>query len=106
MRISSEPGIHLSFAMLTNASTTQARAHTHTHARPLRRGVLSLLSNTCCWGFVCSSELSQENWELLQENERAGTELALMREERAALDSAYSQVGCMDHTTCDVLGIL
>jgi len=37
-------------------------------------------------------ELSQENWELLQENERAGTELALLREERGALDSAYAEL--------------
>lgn len=38
------------------------------------------------------SELSQENWELLQENERAGVELALLREERGALDTAYAEV--------------
>ena len=52
-----------------------------------------LLSNNWFWPLVCFSELSQENWELLQENERAGAELALMRDERAALDAAYAEVG-------------
>ena len=37
-------------------------------------------------------ELSQENWELLQENERAGAELAQLRDERGALDAAYSEL--------------
>lgn len=50
------------------------------------------LTYTCWVALLCLSELSQENWELLQENERAGVELALLREERGALDSAYAEV--------------
>lgn len=63
----------------------------HAPARALRCG--DHLSNHWFLRLVYCRELSQENWELLQENERAGAELALMREERAALDSAYAEVG-------------
>lgn len=38
-------------------------------------------------------DLSQENWELLQENERTVSELTLIRQERDALEAAYIEMG-------------
>ena len=68
--------------LLVGEEARVARRHVAAHTSP---EALSAMRNKAL-------PKSSQNWELLQENERAGVELALLREERGALDSAYAEV--------------